>query len=61
MKAEFYSLKAKKKIEVEVIGKRKAANGKCQIVGQDATGINMYRIVSEADYKTKYASVKVVK
>lgn len=61
MKAEIYSLKDKKKVSAEIVGKKKTANGKCQIIGKNSKGDSLYLFVSQKDYDGKYASVKVVK
>ena len=61
MKAEIYSLKDKKKVNAEIIGKTRTANGRCQIIGKSAKGDRLYLFVSQKDYDGKYASVKIAK
>jgi len=51
MKAEFYDVKAKKKVKADVIAKVViAANGRFAFKGKTADGRSLTRFVSQADY-----------
>ena len=51
MKAEFYDVKAKKKVKADVIAKVViAANGRFAFKGQTADGRSLTRFVSKAEY-----------
>lgn len=50
MKASFYDVKAKAKVETEVIAKVTTSNGRYAFKGQTADGRSLTRFVSKADY-----------
>ncbi len=58
MKAEFYDVKAKKKVKADVIAKVViAANGRFAFKGQTADGRSLTRFVSQAEYEKCDAKV----
>ncbi|MBP5674185.1 MAG: hypothetical protein J6X49_17505 [Victivallales bacterium] len=59
MKAEFYDVKSRTKIEAEVKYKVKYENGHYGIVGETKDGRKLPKFVSEDAYNTTYKSVKV--
>jgi len=59
MKAEFYDVKSRTKIEAEVKCKVKYANGHYGIFGETPDGRKLPKFVSEEAYNTTYKSVKV--
>lgn len=59
MKAEFYDVKSRTKIEAEVKYKVKYANGHYGIVGEAPDGRALPKFVSEDAYNTTYKAVKV--
>ena len=59
MKAEFYDVKSRTKIEAEVKYKVKYENGHYGIVGETKDGRKLPKFVSEEAYNTTYKAVKV--
>ena len=59
MKAEFYDVKSRTKIEAEVKYKVKYANGHYGIYGETPDGRMLPKFVSEDAYNTTYKAVKV--
>lgn len=59
MKAEFYDVKSRTKIEAEVKYKVKYENGHYGIVGETKDGRKLPKFVSEDAYNTTYKTVKV--
>ena len=59
MKAEFYDVKSRTKIEAEVKYKVKYENGHYGIVGEAPDGRKLPKFVSEEAYNTTYKAVKV--
>ena len=59
MKAEFYDVKSRTKIEAEVKSKVKYENGHYAIFGEAPDGRRLPKFVSEDAYNTTYKSVKV--
>ena len=59
MKAEFYDVKTRTKIEAEVKYKVKYENGHFGIVGEAPDGRKLPKFVSEDAYNTTYKTVKV--
>lgn len=60
MKAEFYDVKSRTKIEAEVKYKVKYENGHYGIVGEAPDGRKLPKFVSEDAYNTTYKTVKVL-
>lgn len=50
MKAEFYDVKAKKKVTANVVGKVQFANGRYALKGETADGRSLTRFVKKDDY-----------
>jgi hypothetical protein len=50
MKAEFYDVKAKKKITTEVVARVKFDNGRYALKGKTADGRSLTRFVKKEDY-----------
>ena len=59
MKAEFYDVKTRTKIEAEVKYKVKYENGHYAIFGEAPDGRKLPKFVSEDAYNTTYKAVKV--
>ena len=59
MKAEFYDVKSRTKIEAEVKYKVKYENGNYGIVGEAPDGRKLPKFVSEEAYNTTYKAGKV--
>ncbi len=59
MKAEFYDVKIRQKVEIEIKYKKKTPAGRCMIYGETADGRKLPKFTNEADYDVKYKSVPV--
>lgn len=59
MKKEFYDVKIRDKVEVEVAFKKKTETGRCMIYGVTADGRKLPCFIKEAEYDTTYKSVPV--
>lgn len=57
MKAEFYDVKDRKKVEVEVAFKKKTDKGRCMVYGKTADGRALPKFIKEAEYDTTYKAV----
>jgi hypothetical protein len=50
MKATFYDVKKRKKVEATVTEKVKYPNGRCALRGKTSDGRNLTKFISQADY-----------
>ena len=57
MKAAFYDVKKREKVEVEIAYKKKTDTGRCMIYGKTSDGRMLPRFIKEDEYATKYKAV----
>ena len=50
VKATFYDVKKREKVEVEVVAKVKYANGRCALRAKTSDGRNLTKFIKQADY-----------
>lgn len=50
MKAEFYDVKTRRKIQAEVTEKVKYPNGRCALRAKTGDGRNLTKFISQADF-----------
>jgi len=57
MKAAFYDVKKREKVEVEIAFKKKTETGRCMIYGKTSDGRMLPRFIKEDEYATTYKAV----
>jgi hypothetical protein len=50
VKATFYDVKKREKVEVEVVAKVKYPNGRCALRAKTSDGRNLTKFIKQADY-----------